>query len=159
MLNLFLSLALVSFFDKLECMENLCIETLFKLHSDHLFAYAYRKIRDKSLAEDLVQEAFLGAVRSKKLFQGQCDPKYWLLSILKNKIADYCKQNQYRKKALSILDTATIDSYFSRMFWAIGKGPKQWSLDSEEIVRNKKFLMIVDKCISDLPEKLRNIFT
>ncbi len=68
------------------------------MYSDHLYSWAYYKTSNKETAEDLVQETFLAAVRSFEKFEGKSDPKTWLLSILKNKIADHFRK-AYRSNA------------------------------------------------------------
>jgi len=54
------------------------------------------------LAEDLVQETLLAAVRSREKFGGRSSERSWLVGILKNKIVDY-----YRK-----LDRAWMQASF-----------------------------------------------
>jgi RNA polymerase sigma factor (sigma-70 family) len=49
-------------------------------------------LRDPAKAEDMVQEAFLAALKGAKGFQGRSAEKSWLVGILKNKICDH-----YRK--------------------------------------------------------------
>lgn len=50
------------------------------------------RVRQPDLAEDLVQETLLEAVRSLQKFAGCSSERSWLVGILKNKIVDY-----YRK--------------------------------------------------------------
>ena len=72
------------------------IEDWFHKYSDDLYGWAYHKTSSKEVAEDLVQETFLSAVKGSKNFQNRSNPKTWLFAILNNKIIDY-----YRKKAKS----------------------------------------------------------
>jgi DNA-directed RNA polymerase specialized sigma24 family protein len=50
------------------------------------------RVRVPEVAEDLVQETLLAAVRSREKFGGRSSERSWLVGILKNKIVDY-----YRK--------------------------------------------------------------
>jgi RNA polymerase sigma factor (sigma-70 family) len=61
-------------------------------HGDCLYRYALVRVRTPEVAEDLVQETLLVAVRSKDNFAGRSSERSWLIGILKNKIIDY-----YRK--------------------------------------------------------------
>jgi RNA polymerase sigma factor (sigma-70 family) len=62
-------------------------------YGDALFHFARARVKDSSIAEDLVQDTFLAAVQSKERYEGKSSEKTWLFSILKHKIIDH-----YRKK-------------------------------------------------------------
>ncbi len=53
-----------------------------------LFNFAIGQIRNTAEAEDLVQETFLGALKTRDRFSGQCSERTWLVSILRHKICD-----------------------------------------------------------------------
>jgi len=57
-------------------------------HTRYLTAYALRKVADRSLAEDLVQDTLLAALSSDGRFQGRSSVRTWLTGILKHKILD-----------------------------------------------------------------------
>ena len=61
-------------------------------HGDCLYRYALVRVRVPEVAEDLVQETLLAALRSREKFGGRSSERSWLVGILKNKIVDY-----YRK--------------------------------------------------------------
>src|SRR4029450_3432766 len=61
-------------------------------HGDCLYRYALVRVRVPEVAEDLVQETLLAAVRSREKFGGRSSERSWLVGILKNKTVDY-----YRK--------------------------------------------------------------
>lgn len=61
---------------------------LLSAHTRYLTAYALRRVSDKSLAEDLVQETLLAALSSDGEFEGRSSLRTWLTGILKHKIAD-----------------------------------------------------------------------
>jgi RNA polymerase sigma factor (sigma-70 family) len=58
-------------------------------YGDYLFRYAMLRLRDRSAAEDLVQETFLAALKSRGSFSGNSSESTWLIGILKHKIADH----------------------------------------------------------------------
>jgi RNA polymerase sigma-70 factor (TIGR02943 family) len=58
------------------------------LYGDFLFNFAVGQLRDASEAEDLVQDTFLAAFKSRDRFAGQCSERTWLVSILRHKICD-----------------------------------------------------------------------
>ena len=61
---------------------------LLQDHTRYLTAYALRRVSDRSLAEDLVQETLLAALSSDIEFAGRSSLRTWLTGILKHKIAD-----------------------------------------------------------------------
>ena len=58
-------------------------------HGDALFAYVLRYISNRSIAEDLVQEALLAALKGRAAFTGASSERTWLIGILKNKVIDH----------------------------------------------------------------------
>ena len=68
-------------------------ETWVDKYGDYLYRFALSRVKDPVIAEELVQETFLAALRSLKNFQGRSSGRTWLIAILKHKIIDY-----FRKK-------------------------------------------------------------
>ncbi len=61
-------------------------------NADYLFNFAIGQVRDASVAEDLVQETFLAAVKSGDKFGGQSSERTWLTGILRHKIYDHLRK-------------------------------------------------------------------
>src|SRR5262245_43481857 len=74
-------------------------------HSDYLFNFAVGQVRDVTTAEDLVQETFLAAMKSRERFAGQCTERTWLVSILRHKIYDHLRKH-CREKARRVEPSA-----------------------------------------------------
>jgi RNA polymerase sigma-70 factor (TIGR02943 family) len=70
-------------------------------HADYLFNFAVGQVRDASVAEDLVQETFLAALKSKSPFSGKSSQRTWLVGILRHKIYDHLRR-QCRERAVRI---------------------------------------------------------
>jgi RNA polymerase sigma-70 factor, ECF subfamily len=88
-------------------------------HGDYLFNFAVGQVRDQSVAEDLVQETFLAALKARDRFAGQCSERTWLVSILRHKIYDHlrkhCREKKYRAEPI----TARLDDgdWDDAMLW------------------------------------------
>ena len=83
-------------------------------HGDILFRFAFQRVRDESVAEDLVQETFLAAMRAKDRFKGQSTERTWLFSILKHKIIDHYRRQKFRRSDMNVEDFAeSMDKFFS----------------------------------------------
>src|SRR5437879_10288028 len=54
-------------------------------HGDVLYRYALARVRKPDVAQDLVQETFLAAVRGHEKFAGQSSVRSWLCGILKSR--------------------------------------------------------------------------
>lgn len=67
-------------------------------HGDYLFNFAVGQLRDASTAEDVVQETFLAAFKSRDRFAGNCSERTWLVSILRHKIYDHLRKHCREKK-------------------------------------------------------------
>src|SRR3974390_573273 len=61
-------------------------------HADYLFNFAIGQVRDPNVAEDIVQETFLAAVKARGTFSGQSSERTWLTGILRHKIYDYLRK-------------------------------------------------------------------
>src|SRR5438552_17591458 len=70
-------------------------------YGDYLLRYALSFVRDKQIAEDLVQETFLAALQSRSAFGGNSSERTWLVGILKHKAIDHYRkarrQNQFEE--------------------------------------------------------------
>jgi RNA polymerase sigma-70 factor, ECF subfamily len=61
-------------------------------HGDVMYRYARSRVGHRHLAEDLVQDALVAALQSRKRFEGRATIRTWLLSILRHKIVDHCRR-------------------------------------------------------------------
>jgi RNA polymerase sigma-70 factor (ECF subfamily) len=64
-------------------------------HADYLFNFAVGQVRDEGVAEDLVQDTFLAAVKAVKApnsFTGKSSERTWLTGILRHKICDHLRK-------------------------------------------------------------------
>ncbi|MFN8390824.1 MAG: sigma-70 family RNA polymerase sigma factor [Bdellovibrionota bacterium] len=129
-------------------------------HGDYLFRYTLRHFSDQEVAEDLVQETFLAAVKSARSFAGNSTVRTWLTSILRNKIIDRIRQRT-REKQVSFDDVGGDD--LSKFFdehehWHSAAGPREWGLSPEMVFEQRQFGGVLDGCLKKLPEKFKVIF-
>jgi RNA polymerase sigma-70 factor (ECF subfamily) len=137
-----------------------------KQYGDYLFSIAMLKTRDKTLAEDLVQETFLSALKGYDGFQHNSSEKTWLTSILKNKIIDhYRKKDVLRNTEAYLVETehAFYDHFFSpdptqKGHWVEKAYPKSWETAADHSIIEKEFSAILELCLSKLPSKLLPVF-
>jgi RNA polymerase sigma-70 factor (ECF subfamily) len=118
------------------------------LYSDDLFTWAIIKVKNDTVAKDLVQETFIDAYNSIDKFEEKSSPKTWLISILKNKIRMYFRYELKNK-------TVSLTEYDYLIFNDKGRwNQKQYqSWQNEiELLDDLNFKEIFTNCIKNLPE-------
>ena len=71
------------------------VDELYRLYFHRLYSVVYYQVdRNQAVAEDIVQETFLAALRSARRFRGQSKVYTWLCGIAYHKVADH-----YRRKS------------------------------------------------------------
>jgi len=127
-------------------------------YGDILFRFALQRVRDKDVAEELVQETFLAAMRAKDRFKGQSSEKTWLFSILKHKIIDRYRRRKHEASDINVEDLAeTTDAFFNdKGKWQIQ--PTKWSINPSEALEQKEFMDAFYKCLSQMPQRLADAF-
>jgi RNA polymerase sigma-70 factor, ECF subfamily len=95
------------------------IKTLYIGYFNRLYCFVFHSVRDNHpVAEDIVQDVFISALKSSKSFKGNSKIFTWLVSIARHKIVDYyrTKQNEVYYagiEANSFIDTKSSE-YNSR---------------------------------------------
>jgi RNA polymerase sigma-70 factor (ECF subfamily) len=128
-------------------------------YGDYLFRYAMLRLRDRSVAEDLVQETFLAGIKDRKSFSGNSSESTWLVGILKHKIADHFR-HQAREAPLEegdLREQPDSSPFDGSGHWA--NGPTDWGGNPADLYREKKFLDQLTKCLSGLSPNHANAFT
>jgi RNA polymerase sigma-70 factor (ECF subfamily) len=128
------------------------------LYGDRLFQYALSRVRDDSVAEDLVQDTLLAAMKSASSFEGRSSAYTWLVSILKNKIIDHHRKvARLREDSITDKEINSADLGFNSLgIWS--SYVANWARSPEKTLENQQFLTAVQHCFSALPAKHREIF-
>jgi len=66
-------------------------------HGPALYRMAYRLVGDRHEAEDLLQEAFRSAWKSRKLFEVDRGERAWLAAILRRRVVDHWRHRGPRR--------------------------------------------------------------
>lgn len=133
-------------------------ENWLKEYGDYLFRYALVRLRIREIAEDLVQETFLAALRGKEKFKGEAAEKTWLVGILKHKIIDYFRKSN---REFPISDLLSPEDPAEDFFDVKGKWkilPQTWADDPEDHLEKKEFWGKFAGCMSQLPSPLAQVF-
>lgn len=127
-------------------------------YGDNLFNYAYFRLKNREIAEDIVQDTFIDALAAAHNFRGECKEKTWLFSILHNKIVDYLKIAQ--KTNFIELNDNFNDYYFNKekfSGWYADKSPKLWHFDTDA-TETEDFYKVLNFCLNKLPTIMTGVF-
>jgi RNA polymerase sigma-70 factor (ECF subfamily) len=128
-------------------------------HGDYLFRYVLSRLRQREVAEDLVQETFVAALRARDRFAGASSERTWLVGILKRKIVDHLRR---KGREQPVSDLTTSDQWAQALFDERGnwkKKPGKWPSDPSAALEKQEFWAIFTACLRKLPERLANAFT
>lgn len=126
-------------------------------HADYLFRFAKMRVRDSHVAEELVQETFVAAIKAESSFRGDSSPKTWLTGLLRHKIADHFRRLRRERPVEVLAHDEVLDSWFdAKGMWL--SAPSQASLDPAQIEENEDFWAIFEGCLKGLPDRLADAF-
>jgi RNA polymerase sigma-70 factor (ECF subfamily) len=84
--------------------------TVVDRHSRRLYELAYRVTRERSSAEDIVQETFMKAYRSLHRFDGRAGLASWLYRIALNTALDDSRQRRVRSEVKGEAASLVVDA-------------------------------------------------
>ena len=129
-------------------------------HRRYLLRVAQLQLRDPDLAEDVVQETLLAALKARAGFTGKSTVKTWLTGILKHKIVDAIRARQRAPVTMASLEEETDLDEFDPMFkdsgaWAAP--PADWG-DPENALSRRQFFDVMEMCLERLPANTARVF-
>lgn len=129
-------------------------------YSNLMFQYLISRVNDEDVANDLIQETFLSALKAISGYRGDASEKNWLFSILKNKIIDYYRTKSSKDNLFSMPNLVEMDAdYFDEEgHWIPDRAPKNWQFQ-ENLVERKEIRKIIQWCRDHLKEVQKSVFT
>lgn len=128
-------------------------------HGDALYAFAMVRLRNPAVAEDVVQEAFLAAMKAKERFSGKSSERTWLTGILKHKIVDYFRKSSREKvyEDTEAIEAFEKDNFLPNGHWKIA--PTNWGAHPSKSVERKEFMDTLQQCLGNLKPQHERAFT
>jgi RNA polymerase sigma-70 factor (ECF subfamily) len=127
-------------------------------YGDYLFNFAIGQVRDTNIAEDLVQETFLAALKSQGNFSGRCSERTWLVSILRHKIYDHlrrtCRERAVRVDPLPVHDEG--ETFDESMLWIHQIAAE--STSPSKRIELAEFREHLEKAMGKLPPRIAQVF-
>ncbi len=127
-------------------------------YGDILFNFARTRVNDRQVAEDLVQDTYVAALKGWGSYSGKSSEKTWLIGILKHKIFDHYKKSQREipeSHLASDTENGGIMDYFfgDTGYWKMSPGYLRET--PENTMNDKQIAVWIRDCIQKLPEKFR----
>lgn len=73
--------------------------TWYDVAAPRVYAYLLARCAgDRTLAEELTQQAFVGAIRDRASFDGRADPVTWVIAIARNRLIDHLRRQEREER-------------------------------------------------------------
>ena len=140
--------------------QNLNPGRWLEVHGNYLYRYALVRVQDAAVAEDLLQETLLGAIRSSNGHAGRSSERTWLVGIMKHKVIDYFRRAS-RITALTFEDDGDRfeSSGLWQGHWREDQAPLSWPVDAAQLLESREFWETFDRCLARLPQQMAIAFT
>jgi RNA polymerase sigma-70 factor (ECF subfamily) len=118
-------------------------------HQSTVFHIVFRIVRDKELADDLVQETFMKAFSSLKSYRAEYRFSTWLYKIAANSSIDHLRKKRIR--ALS------LDNPVETADGQVGFEIPDYTYHPEQEMVRREQAVSIEEAIESLPEKYRRV--
>jgi len=110
-------------------------DELYKKYHHDVFQFLFYMVKNKELAEDLVQEVYIRVLKAYSKFEGKSSEKTWLFSIARNVAIDHFrKQKGWKQRIMEKFD------------WSKGEIKDEGRLP-EEIAMQKEEIQHIYRCL------------
>jgi RNA polymerase sigma-70 factor (ECF subfamily) len=113
-------------------------------------------VKDDGLAEDVVQETWMGLVRGAHRFEGRASFKTWLFRVLANR----ARTRAVREAKYTPLAQSDESSAFDGQFEPDGRWrvpPQEWRITPERLLLSEEIRDLVDATLTQLPPNQRAV--
>jgi RNA polymerase sigma-70 factor, ECF subfamily len=118
-------------------------QELYKKYHHDIFQFLFYMVKDRNLAEDLVQEVYVKVLKSYAKFKGDSSEKTWLFSIARHVAIDYFRrQKRTRKRIMDSFDWQEKGDLIQDH----AKLPEEIAVQNDEI---KKMYNCLSRCSID----------
>jgi RNA polymerase sigma-70 factor (TIGR02943 family) len=111
------------------------------------------------VAEDVVQDTLLAAIKGLGRFDRRSSEKTWLLSILKRKIADHFRE-QFREEKFfeDEVRSKDLEEQFDENGWRVPAPRSTKRKFAVDVLERDLFWRMVQECVSGMPTKFAEVF-
>ncbi len=127
-------------------------------HGDYLFNLAVGQLRDGTVAEDLVQETFLAALKARDRFRGGSSDRTWLVGILRHKICDHlrrvCRERPVRSDRSA--NAGDLEAWDDSVLWVHEMAAE--SMQPSRRLELAEFRQALEQAMGKLPPRIAQAF-
>lgn len=118
-------------------------ERLYETYHHSLFQFLFYMVRNRQIAEELVQEVYIKVLNSYSSFKGDSSEKTWLYSIARHVGVDWIRsQNRKKRKFLGLFELSEKEYQFRDE----NQLPDEIVMEKEEM---KEVYQMLGKCSLD----------
>lgn len=117
-------------------------EFLYRRYFRLLFTHAYKKLRDKEQAKDVIQELFANLWLKREVVNFSTSISGYLFTAVNNKVIDH------------FLHKGVAEKYVSSFANFLNAGPNH----ADHRIREKQLADLIENEIKQLPSKMRDVF-
>ncbi|WP_231458955.1 MULTISPECIES: RNA polymerase sigma factor [unclassified Pedobacter] len=128
-------------FELIQLRDKAAFEEIYERFNGLLFIYAFKLVTDKEDARDIVQEIFV-YLWSNQNIKIKSQLSSYLYTAIRYKVFDWLDKNKSK----------------SNYLLSLGDFAEQGNCITEDYLREKEFASIIEKEVSLLPPKMRQIF-
>jgi RNA polymerase sigma-70 factor (ECF subfamily) len=125
-------------------------------YADYLYNYTVVRVNDHIVAQEIVSETFLAALRAQKNFKGEASERTWLISILKRKIIDHYRHIN-SKKGQAEVSISYRDPELEGD-WLEENASDPFDRTAEDVLENEELRLAILECMGQLTKKQAEIF-
>jgi RNA polymerase sigma-70 factor (ECF subfamily) len=142
--------------DRLRAGDEQAFEALVVRHYASMLAVARTYVHSQAVAEEVVQEAWLGLLQSLGRFEGRSSLKTWMIAIVANKAKTRGRRERRSVPFASMTDEPTVAP---QRFRGPGEpypghwrgSPSTWGDSPEAVVQDRETLRVAMRTIAELP--------
>jgi RNA polymerase sigma-70 factor, ECF subfamily len=129
---------------------------LIENERDYLYRFALTRLRNPVEAEEAVQETLLAGLEAGARFEGKSTLRTWLTAILKFKIIDTHRRKSREPLFAEKYDDVN-DGHSDTLVDDLREQAAAWG-DPEQALQQKRFLLLLENCLSQLPPATARAF-
>ena len=153
--------------ERLRAGDERAFESLVERHYGSMLSIAQTYVKSRAVAEEVVQDAWIGVIKGLDRFEGRSSLKTWIISIVVN-VAKTRGAREARTVPFASLapegeEPAVeperfrgADDPFPGHWWAY---PGNWSDRPDEALSGRETLGVVTRAIAELPPSQRIVIT
>lgn len=124
-----------------------------------MYRYAYVRLKDHAVAQDIVQESFLAAMKARERYQGRASERSWLMGILRHKLIDHLRKAAREVKMDDLQPEGFEETFLFKETGIPHWQPPKWHFNPRRVFEQKEFWDVFSGCLSKLDRKMNIAFS